>query len=58
MLKLLWQEIEMEDAMHWLSTMGGAYSNLGEHSSSFVSEIVKFLLIFAFNSDSKNFTIS
>jgi len=27
--------IEMEDALHWLSTLGGAFSNLGEHSPQF-----------------------
>ena len=31
----LWQEIESEDALNWLSTLGGAYSNLGEHSQEF-----------------------
>jgi len=31
----LWQEIETEDALNWLSTLGGAYSNLGEHSQDF-----------------------
>ncbi len=25
----------MEDALHWLSTLGGAYSNLGDHSEEF-----------------------
>jgi hypothetical protein len=35
--KKLWDLIELEDAMHWLSTLGGAYSNLGEHSLAFVS---------------------
>lgn len=34
-LHTLWERIELEDAMHWLSTLGGAYSNLGEHSMSF-----------------------
>lgn len=34
-LKILWERIELDDAMHWLSTLGGAYSNLGEHSLSF-----------------------
>ncbi len=24
--------IELEDALHWLSTLGGAFSNLGEHN--------------------------
>ena len=33
----LWEAIELEDALHWLSTLGGAYSNLGEHSEEFVS---------------------
>ncbi len=33
---LLWRQVELEDALHWLSTLGGAYSNLGEHSTTFV----------------------
>jgi len=33
--KTLWERIELEDAIHWLSTLGGAYSNLGEHSLAF-----------------------
>ena len=33
----LWAQIELEDALHWLSTLGGAYSNLGDHSLDFVS---------------------
>ena len=45
----LWEQIEMEDALHWLSTLGGAYSNLGENSFNFVSCLgklkVKTLLI-------------
>lgn len=32
---LLWQMIELEDALHWLSTLGGAFSNLGEHDHQF-----------------------
>ena len=35
---LLWRAIEFEDALHWLSTLGGAFSNLGEGSYNFVSE--------------------
>ncbi len=31
------QQAELEDALHWLSTLGGAYSNLGDHSAEFVS---------------------
>lgn len=31
----LFKAIELEDATHWLSTLGGAYSNLGEGSISF-----------------------
>lgn len=31
----LWAQIELEDALHWLSTLGGAYSNLGDHSLDF-----------------------
>ena len=27
---VLWNRIEQEDALHWLSTLGGAFSNLGE----------------------------
>ena len=34
-LQTLWDRIELEDALHWLSTLGGAYSNLGEHSIDF-----------------------
>jgi hypothetical protein len=30
--QVLWMYIELEDALHWLSTLGGAFSNLGEHS--------------------------
>eukprot|EP00092_Neocalanus_flemingeri_P045139 GFUD01050299.1.p1 GENE.GFUD01050299.1~~GFUD01050299.1.p1 ORF type:complete len:245 (-),score=79.11 GFUD01050299.1:90-824(-) len=32
---LLWEMIELEDALHWLSTLGGAFSNLGEHNPQF-----------------------
>ncbi len=32
---LLWEYIELEDALHWLSTLGGAFSNLGEHNKMF-----------------------
>ena len=32
---LLCRAAEREDALHWLSTLGGAYSNLGEHSAEF-----------------------
>ena len=32
---LLWEYIELEDALHWLSTLGGAFSNLGEHDKIF-----------------------
>lgn len=31
----VWQQAELEDALHWLSTLGGAYSNLGDHSFDF-----------------------
>lgn len=31
----LWESIEREDALHWLSTLGGAFSNLGEHNVEF-----------------------
>ena len=34
-LKILWQMIELEDALHWLSTLGGAFSNLGENNVNF-----------------------
>ena len=36
---LLWRAIEFEDALHWLSTLGGAFSNLGEGSYNFVSAV-------------------
>ena len=43
--KKLWNQIELEDALNWLSTLGGAYSNLGDHSNKFVSsEIVSVFL--------------
>ena len=32
---LLWRVIEQEEALHWLSTLGGAFSNLGEASQDF-----------------------
>ena len=32
----LWEAIEREDALHWLSTLGGAFSNLGENNLEFV----------------------
>ena len=35
----VWDQVELEDALHWLSTLGGAYSNLGDHSMDFVSFI-------------------
>ena len=38
---LLWRAIEFEDALHWLSTLGGAFSNLGEGSYNFVSAVDK-----------------
>ena len=28
----------MDDASNWLSTLGGAYSNLGDHSAEYVSQ--------------------
>jgi len=31
----LWDMIELEDALHWLSTLGGAFSNLGENNPKF-----------------------
>ena len=33
----VWSQVELEDALHWMSTLGGAYSNLGDHSTDFVS---------------------
>ena len=30
-MQVIWEYIELEDALHWLSTLGGAFSNLGEH---------------------------
>jgi len=35
---LLWEYIELEDALHWLSTLGGAFSNLGEHDQHFAKK--------------------
>jgi len=35
----IWRAIEVEDALHWLSTLGGAYSNLGEHKREFVRSV-------------------
>ncbi len=32
LLQVLWIYIELDDALHWLSTLGGAFSNLGEHN--------------------------
>ena len=32
---LLWKVIEQDDALHWLSTLGGAFSNLGEKDQQF-----------------------
>jgi len=32
---LIIQFVEMDDALNWLSTLGGAYSNLGEHNQNF-----------------------
>ena len=29
------ETIELEDALNWLSTLGGAFSNLGEHNQQF-----------------------
>jgi len=31
----VWSQVELEDALHWMSTLGGAYSNLGDHSIDF-----------------------
>jgi len=31
----VWSQVELEDALHWMSTLGGAYSNLGDHSTDF-----------------------
>lgn len=36
--KILWEFIELDDALHWLSTLGGAFSNLGEHSQGFAEK--------------------
>lgn len=33
--KLIVELVEMDDALNWLSTLGGAYSNLGEHNQAF-----------------------
>jgi len=32
---VLWRHIEQDDALHWLSTLGGAFSNLGEKRPEF-----------------------
>jgi len=32
---VIMEAIELEDALHWLSTLGGAFSNLGEHNQQF-----------------------
>ena len=32
---VLWRYIEQDDALHWLSTLGGAFSNLGEKKPEF-----------------------
>jgi len=32
---VIMEMIELEDALHWLSTLGGAFSNLGEHDPQF-----------------------
>jgi len=32
---VIMEMIELEDALHWLSTLGGAFSNLGEHNPQF-----------------------
>ena len=32
---VLWRFIEQDDALHWLSTLGGAFSNLGESRPEF-----------------------
>ena len=37
---LLWRAIEQEDALHWLSTLGGAFSNLGEASQAFAQVMI------------------
>jgi len=31
----LWKIVEQDDALHWLSTLGGAFSNLGEANKEF-----------------------
>ena len=35
---VLWRYIEQDDALHWLSTLGGAFSNLGERRPEFALE--------------------
>lgn len=34
----IWEQVELEDALHWLSTLGGAYSNLGDHSLDYAKK--------------------
>ena len=41
----VWSQVELEDALHWMSTLGGAYSNLGDHSTDFVSFYCYFIFL-------------
>ena len=38
MISLVLKRVQLEDAMNWLSTIGGAYSALGDYFISFVSK--------------------
>lgn len=37
MLRLIWTRVEIENAFSWLSTLGGAYSALGDYFEHCVS---------------------
>lgn len=37
MLRLIWTRVEIENAFSWLSTLGGAYSALGDYFEYCVS---------------------
>ena len=42
---MLWEYIELDDALHWLSTLGGAFSNLGEHSQVVIGDMFAKLFV-------------
>lgn len=45
---LLWDKIETEYMMSWLSTLGGAFSALGEQFSACVSQILYLMIFFQY----------